>query len=67
MMMFVPTVTSLTIESDNWNTLANNQYVAKVGDNITLKFKLPSNLRQNYQLSIGQRNLIHIIQFLLMP
>ena len=51
-----PAITSLTIESDNWNTLPNKQYVAKVGDNITLKFKLPSNLRNNHQLSIGQRN-----------
>ena len=51
-----PAITSLTIESDNWNTLPNKQYVAKVGDNITLKFKLPSNLRNNHQLSLGQRN-----------
>ena len=62
-----PAITSLTIESDNWNTLPNNQYVAKVGDNITLKFKLPSNLRNNHQLSIGREMLIHIIRFLLMP
>ena len=52
-----PVISSLTIESDNWHTLSNNQYLAKVGDNITLKFKLPFNLRNNFQLGIGQKNI----------
>ena len=41
---------------ENRNHSWRKQYVAKDGDIITLKFKLPSNLRNNHQLSIGQRN-----------
>ena len=51
---YQPEITNLTIESDNWN----QSKVAKVDDNITLKFTVPS-LKRNDSISvgIGQKNL----------
>ena len=43
-----PEITNLTIESDNWN----QRNVAKVGDNVTLKFTVPS-LKRNDSISVG--------------
>ncbi|MDP6638319.1 MAG: Ig-like domain-containing protein [SAR324 cluster bacterium] len=38
-----PTLAEVLVKSNNWNT--NVKYVAKTGDNITLTYTLPANLR----------------------